>query len=54
MVLTRLTLKTKAAGKRPPLIKTPRACPSRDWKFTAHITYADGTGLALPGTSRCG
>jgi hypothetical protein len=54
IVLTRLTLKTKPRGKQPPLLKTPKSCPSsHHWHFAAHVKYADGTTVAIPSTSRC-
>jgi hypothetical protein len=55
-ILTAFSLKTKAAGnkkKKKALITTPPSCPKGGWKFTANITYADGTKLTIPTLSPC-
>ena len=55
LVLTEFDLKTKPAkkGKRV-FLKTPSSCPkSKQWKFSAHVEYSDGTKSDFPAVSPC-
>jgi hypothetical protein len=57
-VLTKFHLDTKpfkkGKGKKTRyFIKTPKACPSAGWKFTADFTYDDGTTKHLEDLQKC-
>jgi hypothetical protein len=55
LILTEFDLKTKPAksGKHV-FLKTPANCPkSKQWKFTAHVEYSDGSKQDYPAVSPC-
>jgi hypothetical protein len=53
-VLTEFDLTTKAIRKgKKNYLTTPKACPKGGWKFSAHITYSDGTSTTLGSSSKC-
>jgi hypothetical protein len=55
LVLTEFDLKTKPAKKgKKVFLKSPASCPkSKQWKFSAHIVYSDGSKADYPSTSPC-
>jgi hypothetical protein len=53
-VLTEFDLKTKAIHKgKKNYLTSPKACAKGGWKFTAKITYSDGTSTTLNSLSAC-
>jgi hypothetical protein len=54
-VLTEFDLKTKPVKKgKHVFLKTPSSCPaSKQWKFSAHVEYSDGTKSDFPAVSPC-
>lgn len=53
-VITEFDLTTKAAHKgKKNYLTTPKTCPKGGWKFSAHVTYSDGTSTTLGSVSPC-
>ena len=55
LILTEFDLKTKPAQKgKKVYLKTPPNCPkSKQWAFSAHVEYSDGSKQDYPATSAC-
>jgi hypothetical protein len=55
LILTEFDLKTKPVKKgKKVFLKSPGSCPaSKQWKFSAHVEYSDGTKSNYPAVSPC-